>query len=645
MELTVCTLLVVLSLISVTHSTHFSGTITENTTFFYRKLAVAPSVRATIEFNVSYSKTSMRGKFPLIGIYTEYPNRNIEKRCSYVTYGQLRNENLHPYLRLGRYRTTTCELFGFDTVNCNGRADVQDFMPRNFYLTFGFHCHWPPIYSLKGLWYNITFTMQTNETKNCMKYTEKFHTKVCSNIYQQTSLPNLIGDESLDEIFEYFDVYKAYETASFLTGRCYKHIEEISCHIIFPKCDPVTKQVTHPCREMCWDIKEACLQKLFSMVKKLFLRYDWGDKFLGNWSKEVNCDYLPSFNGSIPCFYKPVTCDSPPDVTNGTTILNITQKDIYQLQDAIQYACVNESFQMIGNDSTTCLYSGQWSHSPPTCSHQVTNPLHPLLVVLPVLLVSLSIFTSVAFCAWCCQTKHNVLKRNKEYDAFVCYCYEGGEDSDFAEKIIPQELEEKHGLSLCIHRRDFKAGWDIKWNIMNAIRNSNSAIISMSQDYMNSLWCVEEFEDCYMENMKDPAFKLFVVLMQPADALDITNEYIKSFFTKKTYVERKDPKLFRKIAEYLNWVKQLKIGKPALEQATEETIDPLLGKNINQNEHKVMEEDKLIRNLKNTIEVDGNSGDSDDQVLCAGYFENISEYKGAHGNLQILVEVHNTDSD
>ena len=100
----------------------------------------------------------------------------------------------------------------------------------------------------------------------------------------------------------------------------------------------------------------------------------------------------------------------------------------------------------------------------------------------------------------------------------------------------------------------------------------------MSQDYINSLWCVEEFEDCYMENMKDPAFKLFVILMQPADTLNVTNEYIQSFFAKKTYLERKDPKLFRKISEYLIWVKQRKIGKPVLEEPTEDAQDPLLGK-------------------------------------------------------------------
>ena len=61
-------------------------------------------------------------------------------------------------------------------------------------------------------------------------------------------------------------------------------------------------------------------------------------------------------------------------------------------------------------------------------------------------------------------------------------------------------------------------------------RNSNSAIIVMSRDYLNSLWCKEEFEQCYFENMKDPAFKVFVVMMQPSQTLNINNEYVECFF-------------------------------------------------------------------------------------------------------------------
>ena len=104
------------------------------------------------------------------------------------------------------------------------------------------------------------------------------------------------------------------------------------------------------------------------------------------------------------------------------------------------------------------------------------------------------------------------------------------------------------------------------WNIRNAITNSNSAIIIMSQDYVNSLWCKEEFEQCYMETMKDPAFKLFVIMMQPEKELVSSSEYMESFFKHKTYLEKNDPKLGTKIADYLTWVKQPKENKKNIVQ-------------------------------------------------------------------------------
>ena len=75
---------------------------------------------------------------------------------------------------------------------------------------------------------------------------------------------------------------------------------------------------------------------------------------------------------------------------------------------------------------------------------------------------------------------------------------------------------------------------------------------------MNSLWCKEEFEQCYMEHMKDPAFKLFVIMMQDEDTLENASLYMESFFAHKTYLDVNDPKLFKKIADYLKWVKNPK---------------------------------------------------------------------------------------
>ena len=42
--------------------------------------------------------------------------------------------------------------------------------------------------------------------------------------------------------------------------------------------------------------------------------------------------------------------------------------------------------------------------------------------------------------------------------------------------------------------------------------------------------------------------------------MKITNEYINCFLAKNTYLEREDPKLFKKISDYLVWVKQPKKG-------------------------------------------------------------------------------------
>ena len=98
-------------------------------------------------------------------------------------------------------------------------------------------------------------------------------------------------------------------------------------------------------------------------------------------------------------------------------------------------------------------------------------------------------------------------------------CYEDN-DEQFMEETTREKQDPT--FKLFLHRNDFKAAWDIMWNIRNAITDSNFAIIIMSQDYIHSLWCEEEFEQCYVENMK--AFKLFVIMMQPANSLENLSE-------------------------------------------------------------------------------------------------------------------------
>ena len=144
----------------------------------------------------------------------------------------------------------------------------------------------------------------------------------------------------------------------------------------------------------------------------------------------------------------------------------------------------------------------------------------------------------------------------------------------FLNTILP-ELEENCDppFRLCVHCRDFKVGYHIKWNIQEAIENSNSAIIVMSQAFVDSMWCKEEFADCYLENMRDSAFKLLVIMMQPVETLENTSEYMKSFFNSKTYLDVNDTKLFDKISKHLIQFKLPKDVKENVKQEEQELQD------------------------------------------------------------------------
>ena len=126
---------------------------------------------------------------------------------------------------------------------------------------------------------------------------------------------------------------------------------------------------------------------------------------------------------------------------------------------------------------------------------------------------------------------HSKLSRSRRFDAFVSFHHSGPHRDFVFNKILP-ELEENHNppFRLYIHDRDFELGEDIIWNIESAIQQSNSAIIVMSQGYVDSKWCQIEFRECFLESAADSAFRIFVIMMEPEDSLENTNIYMKKFF-------------------------------------------------------------------------------------------------------------------
>ena len=523
-------------------ATHYvSDNINRDTNFYYKILSERPSKSASIEFSVSCD--FKRGKCGgiLLYFYTTENDINLKTNCTNRVYGQLKNENMYVDLRPGGYRETKCDKDEEDLMlRCHGKIFLQDFLPRQFAFSFGFGCPAKRSLSLKGLNFNVSIYDETNATK-CSSVPGHIS---CRKYYSHMSLPNMLSDADFVDVSRWWNWIAFYPFG--LSGLCYKYLPELICLIGMPKCESKGKHVVHPCKETCYEFSKGCLEdsffrdRIMSSFKNSYFHnfYEVIESLSELRYKDIfNCDYLPSVNGFMPCFYEQVTCGTPPNVTN--TFIQENEDDLedandkhtYNVNDKVEYTCEDASFDMKGNNTVTFKYNGQWSEAPHCIlKSESTNRISKIiLILLGVMFVAISPLVLILIVKLK-RKKLNfqLLTRDKEYDAFVCY---DEADTDFAHGPVLIELEEKpvSPFKLLVHQRDFKPGYNIMWNISHAIKNSNSAIIVMSQYFVNAGWCKEEFNACYVENMNDPAFKLFVIMRQSVDTLTNTNEFMQIF--------------------------------------------------------------------------------------------------------------------
>ena len=500
------------------------GEISTNTDFYYRKLSKFPSKLAILEYSIHFNFTNInvlctKGVLckVILEIYTTENDQNLKFNCSKDGFGQLRNENLHTPLTLRdkAHRYTTCTLRNVDSdiLQCEGKVTTQDYKPRHYVFSFGFSCNILNKPSLIGLAYNFTMSGQSNET-HCQPTPRDKHGLKCSEFYDFMSLPNMFGDLSLGRWTSFswiFDSTISLALAHLPKGVCYKYMKEVFCRVLFPQCDQVTDQVINICKETCLEFLDGCAPHVKDLSKTLnsspaSLFIDWR-KFAGRTMFDwVDCNYLPSVKDPIPCYYKPVTCDPPAIVTNARIIDGIKPNETYIAKSQVEYECLNETFQMEGNSTVTCPYSGEWDKIP-RCLKAKNKSLNYsdvniISIVIPLLMIILFllIITQLVKKSVCGRRAPVSLKRNRAFDAFVCYNFD--DDRDFVFNSILPELEDNHDppLRMLIHDRDFIPGREITINICNAIENCNSAIIVMSQGFVDSPRCREEFTKCLAEN-------------------------------------------------------------------------------------------------------------------------------------------------
>ncbi|XP_071083095.1 toll-like receptor 4 [Haliotis cracherodii] len=108
-----------------------------------------------------------------------------------------------------------------------------------------------------------------------------------------------------------------------------------------------------------------------------------------------------------------------------------------------------------------------------------------------------------------------------QYDAFVSYA---DKDRCLVIEGMISELEDKAGLRLCIHHRDFLPGEVIASNIVNAIQNSRKTLIVLSPAFLKSHWCDFEYNMARMEGVSRRQNIVLVVLYEPVDMKDLPKD-------------------------------------------------------------------------------------------------------------------------
>ena len=254
--------------------------------------------------------------------------------------------------------------------------------------------------------YKISIHEPTDEAK-CISLPRKVN-DLCSNFYQHGSLPNFIGAEDVVTVVRHWEPVIA--VVAILERVCYQHMSEIACYLVMPKCDPGSRQINHPCREMCHDFRVAC-SKIVLTKNTLTGAIPFVSSSDKNFTLDAatavfDCDYLPSLSDDIPCFYKPVMCKSPPVVKNAAVLNNSVNYNNFSALDIVDYSC-NEGFQMDGHGNISCLISGQWS-TPPKCIPTKSSRLSSVYC-------STSISDSIGHtaCNYCSEIQNQIKRRFK----------------------------------------------------------------------------------------------------------------------------------------------------------------------------------------------------------------------------------------
>ncbi|XP_070209268.1 toll-like receptor 13 [Littorina saxatilis] len=121
---------------------------------------------------------------------------------------------------------------------------------------------------------------------------------------------------------------------------------------------------------------------------------------------------------------------------------------------------------------------------------------------------------------------------NFDYDVFVSYA---SEDLPWVREHLMPELEDRLGLRLCVHERDFIPGKNIVENIADCVESSKKILMVFSNDFVQSQWCQFELAFCLRHAM-DTDDTLILVCVDDVASRDLTPSMMAVMKTT-TYIQ------------------------------------------------------------------------------------------------------------
>ncbi|XP_013380771.1 LOW QUALITY PROTEIN: protein toll-like [Lingula anatina] len=122
----------------------------------------------------------------------------------------------------------------------------------------------------------------------------------------------------------------------------------------------------------------------------------------------------------------------------------------------------------------------------------------------------------------------------KIFDAFVSY---SSQDYKWVVHNLRHTMENHvPPYRLCVHDRDFIVGETIFDNIMNSVQQSKRMIMVLSQNYVDSEWCMMEFRTAHQKVLKERSKYLIIILFDDVNK-DQLDEELLAYLNTSTYLE------------------------------------------------------------------------------------------------------------